>query len=254
MPVALKPDDAVVVAYKRTAFGRARKGSFADERPEDLALAAVRGVLADVPALDPATLDDFYLGRRCRRARRATTSPGGSRYTRVTTHFPAATVNRFCASSLQATAAAARAIRAGDGDAFLVGGMESTSSTPRFPHDIYPGSDISAARVDGSSHRMGEWTDPRDVGARPDVYIAMGKTAELVARLTGTSRRDQDEWALQSQLRAAAAIDSGYFAREILPYTRARRQRHRGRRRPAHRHHAGGARRAEPSRSARAVP
>ena len=57
-------------------------------------------------------------------------------------------------------------------------------------------------------------------GLTPDVYVAMGKTAELVARLTGTSRRDQDEWALQSQLRAAAAIDSGYFAREILPYTR----------------------------------
>jgi acetyl-CoA C-acetyltransferase len=65
-----------------------------------------------------------------------------------------------------------------------------------------------------------EWTDPRSEGLVPDVYISMGKTAELVARLTGTTRRDQDEWALQSQLRAAAAIEAGYFAREIVPYTR----------------------------------
>ena len=154
MPVALKADDAVVVAYKRTAFGRARKGSFADERPEDLALAAVRGVLADVPALDPASLDDFYLG---------TAIPEGAQGDNVARRvavyagydaLPAATINRFCASSLQATAAAARAIRSGDGDAFLVGGMESTSSTPPVATDIYPGSEISAARR-GSDLRIG---------------------------------------------------------------------------------------------------
>ena len=220
MPVALKADDAVVVAYKRTPFGRARKGSLADERPEDIALAAVRGVLADVPSLDPETLDDFYLG---------TAIPEGAQGDNVARRvavyagydgLPAATINRFCASSLQATAAAARAIRAGDGDAFLVGGMESTSTTPPVPTDIYPGSDISAARVDRIFASDDGWADPRDEGLDPDVYVAMGKTAELVARLTGTSRGDQDEWALRSQLRAAAAIDSGYFAREILPYTR----------------------------------
>ena len=220
MPVALKADDAVVVAYRRTAFGRARKGSLADERPEDLALAAVRGVLADVPALDPASLDDFYLGTAVPEA-----AQGDNVARRVAVYagydaLPAATINRFCASSLQATAAAARAIRSGDGDAFLVGGMESTSRTPPVATDIYPGSEISAAHVDRIFASNEEWTDPRHEGLTPDVYVSMGKTAELVARLTGTSRRDQDEWALHSQLRAAAAIDSGYFAREILPYTR----------------------------------
>ena len=220
MTAALKADDAVVVAYRRTAFGRARKGSFADERPEDLALAAVRGVLADVPALDPSTIDDFYLG---------TAIPEGAQGDNVARRvavyagydsLPAATINRFCASSLQATAGAARAIRAGDGSVFLVGGMESTSSTPPAPTSIYPGSETAAARVDALFTSDNQWSDPREHGLSPDVYVAMGKTAELVARLTGTSRRDQDEWALQSQVRAAAAIDSGYFAREIVPYTR----------------------------------
>jgi acetyl-CoA C-acetyltransferase len=220
VPVSLKADDAVVVAYKRTPFGRAHKGALADERPEDLALAAVRGVLADVPDLDPAILDDFYLG---------TAIPEGAQGDNVARRvavyagydtLPAATVNRFCASSLQATAAAARAIRAGDGHAFLVGGMESTSTTPPVPTDIYPGSDVPAVRVDQIFASDEQWTDPRNDGLAPDVYVSMGKTAELVARLTGTSRRDQDEWALKSQLRAAAAIDSGYFAREILSYTR----------------------------------
>ena len=133
--------------------GRGR-APLAAERPEDLALAAVRGVLADVPALDPATLDDFYLG---------TAIPEGAQGDNVARRvavyagydaLPAATVNRFCASSLQATAAAARAVRAGDGDAFLVGGMESTSSTPPIPTNIYPGSETTG-RPRGRDLRIG---------------------------------------------------------------------------------------------------
>lgn len=214
------PNDAVVVAYRRTAFGRARKGTFADERPEDLALAAVRGALASVPEADAATFDDFYLG---------TALPEGAQGDNVARRvavyagydsLPAATINRFCASSLEATAAAARAIRSGDGHAFLVGGMESTSSTPPNPTNIHPSSELSASRVDAIFASDMAWTDPRSEGLVPDVYISMGKTAELVARLTGTTRRDQDEWALQSQLRTAAAVEAGYFAREIVPYTR----------------------------------
>lgn len=221
MTTQASPNDAVVVAYKRTAFGRARKGSFAAERPEDLALAAVRGALGDVPALDPATLEDFYLGTAVPEG-----AQGDNAARRVAVYagldgLPGATVNRFCASSMQAIAGAARAIRAGDGDAFLVGGMESTSSTPPIPTHLYPGSDVPAARADEIFASAGEWSDPRGVGLVPDVYIAMGKTAEFVARLTGTTRRDQDEWALQSQRRAAAALEAGFFEREIAPYTRA---------------------------------
>jgi acetyl-CoA C-acetyltransferase len=135
--------------------------------------------------------------------------------------LPGATINRFCASSLQATASAARAIRSGDGDAFLVGGMESTSSTPPSPTNIHPGSARPATRADLLFSSGAPWVDPRSEGLAPDVYIAMGKTAEFVSRLTGTSRCDQDEWALESQRRAAAAISRGYFADEIIPYTRA---------------------------------
>ncbi|MDF2573090.1 MAG: acetyl-CoA acetyltransferase [Agromyces sp.] len=217
----ISANDAVVVAYKRTPFGRARKGSLATERPEDLALAAVRGALAGVQALDPATLEDFYLGTAVPEG-----AQGDNAARRVAVYagfdgLPGATVNRFCASSMQAIAGAARAIRAGDGDAFLVGGMESTSSTPPIPSRLYPGSDVPAARADEIFASAGEWSDPRRDGLVPDVYIAMGKTAEFVAHLTGTSRGDQDEWALQSQRRAAAALDAGFFEREIAPYTRA---------------------------------
>ncbi|MBX3099527.1 MAG: acetyl-CoA C-acyltransferase [Salinibacterium sp.] len=220
MTKELAPNDAVVVAYRRTAFGRARKGSLAAERPEDLALTAVRAALATLPQLDPSTLDDFYLGTAVPEG-----AQGDNAARRVAVYagydtLPGATVNRFCASSLQATAAAARAIRAGDGDAFLVGGMESTSSTPPNPTNIYPGSEVQAARAQSIFDTNGLWTDPRSEGLVPDIYVEMGKTAEFVAAITGTTRQDQDEWAQHSQQRAVAAINDGFFAREIVPHRR----------------------------------
>lgn len=220
MTKALAANDAVIVAYKRTPFGRARKGSLATERPEDLALAAVQATLGDVPALDPATIDDFYLGTAVPQG-----AQGDNAARRVAVYggwdkLPGATINRFCASSLQATAAAAHAVRAGDGDTFLVAGMESTSSTPPTSADTHPGSGASATRADDIFNSGQPWSDPRAEGLAPDVYIAMGKTAEFVTRLTGTTRQDQDEWALRSQQRAAAAIDAGWFDGEIVPYRR----------------------------------
>lgn len=217
----LSPSDAVVVAYKRTPFGRARKGSLAAERPEDLALAAVRAALADVPAVNPATLDDFYLGTAVPEG-----AQGDNAARRVAVYagydsLPGASINRFCASSVQAIASAARAIRSGDGDAFLVGGMESTSRTPPMPTDVYPGSEVPASRSDEIFASDVRWIDPRSQGLQPDVYIAMGRTAEFVAGLTSTSRRDQDEWALQSQRRTVAAVAAGWFDAEIVPYVRA---------------------------------
>lgn len=221
MAKMLAPHDAVVVAYRRTAFGRARKGSFVTERPEDLVLTAVRAALDVVPAVDPATIEDFYLGTAVTEG-----AQGDNIARRVAVYagydsLPGATVNRFCASSLQATAAAARAIRAGDGDAFLVGGVESTSTTPPRSSSPYPGSEAAASRAEALFDSGEQWSDPRDEGLTPDVYIAMGKTAEFVARRTGTTRADQDEWALRSQQRAVAAIESGFFASEIAPHVRA---------------------------------
>jgi acetyl-CoA C-acetyltransferase len=216
----IAPNDAVVVAYRRTAFGRAQKGSFAGERPEDLALTAVRAVLRSIPEADPPNFDDFYLGTAVPEG-----AQGDNAARRVAVYagydsLPGATINRFCASSLQAIASAARAIRAEDGDAFLVGGMESTSTTPPNSTNVYPASEVSALRVDAIFAAGEEWSDPRSEVLTPDVYVSMGKTAELVARLTGTTRNEQDEWALHSQARAAAAIDAGFFDREIAPHTR----------------------------------
>ncbi|MGK0742447.1 acetyl-CoA C-acyltransferase [Leucobacter sp. Z1108] len=219
MPLA--PHDAVIVAYRRTPFGRAKKGSFVEERPEDLALAAIRATLADVPSVDPGALDDFYLGTAVPEG-----AQGDNAARRIAIYggfdtLPGATVNRFCASSMQALTGAARAVRSGDGDAFLVGGMESTSTTPPISTNLYPGYERAAARADDwfSSGRL--WTDPRNEGLEPDAYISMGKTAEFVARVTGTSRQDQDEWALLSQRRASAAVSADWFNGEIAPYVLA---------------------------------
>ncbi|KSU70015.1 acetyl-CoA C-acetyltransferase [Pseudarthrobacter enclensis] len=221
MESALSPDDAVVVAYARTPFGRARKGSLVLERPEDLSRAAVRAVLSAVPQLPPVQLEDFYLGTAAPEGAQGDNIPRRVAVLEGLDTLPGVTLNRFCASSLEAAAAASRAIRAGDGDAYLVGGVESTSMQPPATTNPYPGSESWAERANRVFESGEEWQDPRLDGHAPDMYIAMGKTAEFVARVTGTTRQDQDEWALASQRRAVAAIESGYFAGEIVPYTRA---------------------------------
>lgn len=217
---SLRPHDAVIVAYKRTAIGRARKGSFAEERPEDLAHAAVSAALGDVPQLAPYDLEDFYLGTGVPQgaqgdnlARRVAVLAGFD-------SLPGATISRFCASSLEAIAAAARAIQSGDGAAYLVGGVESTSSQPPVSVNQYPGWEVAAERADRVFESGAPWTDPRRVGQDPDIYISMGKTAEFVAGLTGTTREAQDEWAMWSQQRATHAQSSGYLSEEIVPYVR----------------------------------
>ena len=102
----------------------------------------------------------------------------------------------------------------------LVGGVESVSRPPPIAPAPHPAFAEAAARADRTFESGAAWRDPRESGDVPDVYIAMGKTAEFVARSTGTTRRDQDEWALESQRRAARAIEAGYFEREIVPHTR----------------------------------
>jgi acetyl-CoA C-acetyltransferase len=212
-------NDAVIVSYRRTPIGRARKGSLAGVRPEDLALAAIRGALSDLGHLDSIGLSDAYVG--CAVPQGAQGDNIGRRIMVLggMDSVPAVTVNRFCASSLQATAMAAQAVRAGDGEAFLIAGVESTSSTPPVIENPHPAFADAARRADDIFESGQPWVDPRDHGRLPDVYLSMGKTAEFVARQTGTTRRDQDEWALESQLRAERAIESGYFAREIVPVT-----------------------------------
>ena len=221
MSVTTAPNDAVIVAYQRTPFGRARKGTLAGERPEDLAQAAVSSVLATLPAVNKVAVDDFYLGTAVPEgaqgdniARRVAVLSGMDK-------LPGATINRFCASSLEAMAAGARAIKANDGDVYLVGGVESTSTTPPVTTSPYPGMEKEAERTRRVLESGDQWSDPRQAGEGPDLYVPMGTTAELVARSTNTTRRDQDEWALLSQQRAVKAIEQSFFEQEILAYERS---------------------------------
>lgn len=221
MSVTTIPNDAVIVAYQRTPFGRARKGTLAGERPEDLAKAAVSSVLATLPAVNKVAVDDFYLGTAVPEgaqgdniARRVAVLSGMDK-------LPGATINRFCASSLEAMAAGARAIKANDGDVYLVGGVESTSTTPPVTTSPYPGMEKEAERTRRVLESGDKWSDPRQAGEKPDLYVPMGATAELVARSTNTTRRDQDEWALLSQQRAVKAIEQSFFEQEILAYERS---------------------------------
>ena len=218
--------EAVIVATTRTPIGRAFKGSLKDVRPDDLSVQVVRGLLDQLPGLDPATLDDLYWG--CADP----SGKHGSNLARVIAvlagmdHLPAATVNRFCASSTQTMRMAFHAIKAGEGDAFVVGGVECVSQYTSFSGAGGSEGDAqnplfadAAARSAEIARTNAPWTDPREDGLLPDVYLAMGQTAENVATARGISRQRQDEWGVTSQNRAEKAIADGFFAREILPVT-----------------------------------
>ena len=217
--------EAVIVSTARSPIGRAFKGSLVEMRPDDLATQMVRAALAKVPALDPRDIDDLMMG--CGQP----AGESGFNIARVVAvelgydFLPGVTVNRYCSSSLQTTRMAFHAIKAGEGDAFVSAGVETVSRFARGNADSWPETRnplfnesrerADAATADGAT----SWTDPRDNDQLPDVYIAMGETAENVALHTGISREDQDRWGVRSQNRAEEAISSGFFAREISPVT-----------------------------------
>ncbi len=218
--------EAVIVATTRTPVGRAFKGSLKDIRPDDLSVQVVANLLEQLPGLDPATIDDLYWGCAEPSGRQ------GSNMARVIAvlagldGLPAATINRFCASSTQTMRMAFHAIKAGEGDAFLAGGVECVSQYASFAGAGGTDADTQNPLFGDSQARMVEmartnatWTDPRESGSLPDVYLAMGQTAENVATSRGISRQRQDEWGVTSQNRAEKAIADGFFAREILPVT-----------------------------------
>ena len=224
--------EAVIVSTARSPIGRAFKGSLKDERPDDLAAAMVTAALDKIPSFDPrgadlAGLDDLYLG--CAEP----SGEAGSNMARVVTiligldNVPGATINRFCASSLQTIRMAFHAIKAGEGAAFVAAGVESVSRYPSWTGagetdegNHNPLFEAARRRTEARAASNTPWTDPRLGGRMPDIYIAMGQTAENVATTYGIGRAEQDEWAVLSQNRAEAAIASGFFAREITPYTR----------------------------------
>jgi len=217
--------EAVVVATARSPIGRAFKGSLTSIRPDDLAAQIITAALAKVPQLDPENIDDLLLGCGL---------PGGEQgfnMARVVAvllghdNLPGTTVSRYCSSSLQTTRMAFHAIKAGEGDVFISAGVECVSRFGNGSSDSWPNTHNRAfADAEGRTERAreggaGTWHDPRADGKIPDVYIAMGETAENVAGLRGITRADQDEFAVRSQNLAEKAIADGFWAREITPVT-----------------------------------
>jgi acetyl-CoA C-acetyltransferase len=213
--------EAVIVATGRTPIGRAFKGSLVDMRPDDLTALVVRTVLAKLPELDPQSVEDLMVG--CGQP----AGESGFNIARVAAllaglpDVPGVTVNRYCSSSLQTIRMAAHAIRAGEGDVFVAAGVETVS---RFASGA---SDSGKATNDLFSDAM-ERTAKRSEGASepwspqpglPDIYIAMGQTAENVAEFEKVSRLEMDEFAVRSQELAVAHQENGFFEREIIPVT-----------------------------------
>ncbi|EID17283.1 acetyl-CoA C-acetyltransferase [Mycolicibacterium phlei] len=216
--------EAVIIATARSPIGRAAKGSLVDMRPDDLAAQMVRAVLDKVPALDPREIDDLIMG--CGQpAGEAGFNIGRAVAVQLGYDFlPGTTVNRYCSSSLQTTRMAFHAIKAGEGHAFISAGVETVSRFPKGTADGWPDTKNpkfaeAMSRSEQAAAGAEEWHDPREDGVLPDVYIAMGQTAENVALHTGISREEQDHWGVRSQNRAEEAIKSGFFEREIVPVT-----------------------------------
>jgi len=210
--------DAVIVATARSPIGRAMKGSLKDVRPDDLLSHIVDAVLQKVPQLDRSEVEDVLVG--CGQP----AGEAGYNIARLAAiqagmpDAPGVTVNRYCSSSLQTIRMAAHAIRAGEGDVFLAAGVETVSrfihgAADTGPHNpVYADAEArTARRAEGGE---GPWTPPEGY---PDVYIAMGQTAENVAEAEQVGREEMDTYAALSQQRATESLENGYWEQEITP-------------------------------------
>jgi acetyl-CoA C-acetyltransferase len=194
--------EAVIVAIGRTPIGRAVKGSLVDQRPDDLGAYIVDEVLKQVPQLDRGQIDDVICGCAL---------PGGEQAHNLGRIIailagigaPGTTVNRYCASSLQATRMAFHAVKAGEGDAFVCAGVESSTRSPL---------GVFADQLETRNPRLFEGNRE----GLPKAYMSMGETAENVADSRDVSREAMDRFAAASHARAVRAGKNGIFAREII--------------------------------------
>jgi acetyl-CoA acyltransferase len=190
--------DPVIVSAVRTAVGKAPRGALSSARPDDLAALVISEAIRRTPGLDPALVDDVMLGCAMPEAEQGlNVARIASLRAGVPVSASAFTVNRFCASGLEAIALAADRISAGGAEVVVAGGVESMSRVPMGGHHVAP--------------------NPHLVQSYPDAYLTTGLVAENHARTSHISREDQDAFALRSHQRAVAAIDAGRLADEIVP-------------------------------------
>ena len=195
--------EAVIVDAVRTPIGRAFKGSLKDVRADELAAVPLRALVERNPEVDFAQTDDVLMGAASGFAEQAyNVGRNATLLAGFDHHVPACTINRFCASSLQALRNAFHAVTAGEGEQYVAAGVECVS---RAGLGAGMADEFKNGTLDGSE------------GSLYDVYIPMGLTAENVAERCGVSREAQDEWAVISQNRAVDAVESGHFDREIVP-------------------------------------
>lgn len=217
--------EAVIVSAARTPIGRANKGSLKDFRPDDLTALITQAALDKIPELDPNDVNDLMLGCGL---------PGGeagNNMARIVTtlmgyEIPGTTITRYCSSSVQTSRMAFHAIKAGEGDVYISAGVEAVSryqfgTSDHIPNTKNPKFADAQLRTEEYAKGGQDWHDPREDNLLPDVYIAMGQTAENVARMRGLDRKELDEFAVRSQNLAEKAINDGFWAREITPITLA---------------------------------
>jgi len=217
--------EAVIVSAARTPIGRANKGSLKEFRPDDLSAFIIKAALDKIPELDPNDVEDLMLGCGL---------PGGeagNNMARVVTtllgyEIPGTTLTRYCSSSVQTSRMAFHAIKAGEGDVFISAGVETVSryqfgTSDHIPNTKNPQFADAEKRTEEYAKGGQDWHDPREDGQLPDVYIAMGQTAENVARMRGLDRKELDEFGVRSQNLAEKAINDGFWANEITPVTLA---------------------------------
>ena len=195
--------EAVIVDAVRTPIGRAFKGSLVGVRADELAATPLRALIERNPEVDFAQTDDVMMGCGFAEGEQGyNVGRSAALLAGIDHHVPATTVNRFCASSLQTLRMAFHAIKAGEGDQYIAAGVEAVSRAG-----------LGAGIPEEAKHPLLDGSE----GSAYDVYIPMGLTAERVAADRDVSREEQDEWALESQMRAVAAQQSGHFDREIVP-------------------------------------
>jgi acetyl-CoA C-acetyltransferase len=210
--------EAVIVATARSPIGRAAKGSLVDLRPDDMSVQIVKALMAKVPQVPASAIEDLIMG--CGQP----AGEAGFNIARVVSILagldtPGVTVNRYCSSSLQTIRMAAHAIKAGEGDCFISAGVEAVSrygsgASDTAPNPLFkPAGERTRERAQGGAPA---WSPPEGL---PDIYIAMGQTAENVVQSEGLTRQELDEFAALSQQRAVANVENGFWEHEISPLT-----------------------------------